>query len=182
MDLKPGIPESQCDTSSSAKSGAGEMPSFFVIGPPRTGTSWLHEVLNPHAVLPHHVKETRFFDLYFHRGFDWYLRYFKSQSGSKPRGEIAPTYFASAQPPDRIAQVAAEAKVVCVFRHPVQRAFSLYRLKRAYGMIRGSFEEALHRDPEIEQSGRYATNLKAWQDALGASQVLPTFYDHLRDQ
>lgn len=28
------------------------LPSFFIIGPPRTGSSWLHEVLAKRAVLP----------------------------------------------------------------------------------------------------------------------------------
>ena len=28
------------------------LPSFFLIGPPRTGTSWLHEVLSKHTLLP----------------------------------------------------------------------------------------------------------------------------------
>ena len=39
----------------------GLLPSFFIVGPPRTGTSWLHQVLQPHTCLPR-VKETRFFD------------------------------------------------------------------------------------------------------------------------
>src|SRR3954471_18360309 len=41
---------------------ASALPSFFVIGPPRTGTSWLHQVLKDHAVLPRSTKETHFFD------------------------------------------------------------------------------------------------------------------------
>src|SRR5258708_2242245 len=41
------------------------LPSFFVIGPPRTGTSWLHEVLSKRASLSYPTKETRFFDKYF---------------------------------------------------------------------------------------------------------------------
>ena len=44
------------------------LPSFFVIGPPRTGSSWLHEVLTPHAILPSPSKEMRFFDNHFNRG------------------------------------------------------------------------------------------------------------------
>jgi hypothetical protein len=157
------------------------LPSFFVIGPPRTGTSWLHEVLKQHTSLPHHVKETRFFDEQFHRGMDWYLRYF-SRNRHTPRGEVAPTYFSSAQARERIARSVPQAKVVCTFRHPVERATSLYRLKRAYGMIGSNFEEALFRDPELVESGKYATHLKAWQQALGCSRVLPTFYEQLRDE
>jgi hypothetical protein len=156
------------------------LPSFFVIGPPRTGTSWLHEVLKQHTSLPHHVKETRFFDEHFGRGMDWYLRYF-SRNRSAPRGEVAPTYFASAEARERIARTVPEAKVVCIFRHPVQRATSLYRLKHAYGMIRTDFEEALFRDPELVESGKYATYLKAWRKALGPGRVLATFYEKLRD-
>jgi hypothetical protein len=48
------------------------LPSFFILGPPRTGTTWLHEVLRNHAELPSPTKETRFFDVHFHRGLDWY--------------------------------------------------------------------------------------------------------------
>ena len=156
------------------------LPSFFVIAPPRTGTSWLHEVLKQQTSLPHHVKETRFFDEHFHRGMDWYLRYF-SRNGQTPRGEVAPTYFASSEARERIARTIPHARVVCIFRHPVERAKSLYRLKFAYGMVREGFEEALQCDPELVESGKYATHLKAWRKAVGMSRILVTFYERLRD-
>src|SRR5947209_9079616 len=52
------------------------LPSFVVIGPPRTGTSWLHDILSKHALLPNPTKETRFFDTHFHKGLDWYRAHF----------------------------------------------------------------------------------------------------------
>src|SRR5271170_6528478 len=52
------------------------LPSFIVVGPPRTGTTWLHEVLTDHVNLPGPTKETRFFDLHFDRGLNWYLDHF----------------------------------------------------------------------------------------------------------
>src|SRR5690242_2150942 len=70
------------------------LPSFFVIGPPRTGTSWLHGILTAHAVLPFPTKETRFFDVHFQRGLAWYMAHFPSSTDSRPIAEIAPTYFA----------------------------------------------------------------------------------------
>ena len=159
------------------------LPTFFVIGPPRTGTSWVHDVLAPHTSLPDNVKETRFFDLHFRRGFSWYLRYFSdAQTASKPRGEVAPTYFASARARQRIAESCPHAKVVCIFRHPLERVISLYRLKYAYGMVRCSFEDAVLFDPEFLESGKYATHLKAWYAAMDPKQILVTFYDQLRDQ
>ena len=156
------------------------LPSFFVVGPPRTGTTWLHEVLKDRVNLPG-IKETRFFDFNFHYGMAWYRAQFASTMPHLRRGEIAPTYFVSAAARERIASLVPEAKIVCVFRNPVERVLSLYRLKIAYGMIPWNFDQALIRDPELMESGRYATNLKAWRRAFGEEQVLATLYDDLHD-
>jgi hypothetical protein len=161
---------------------AGLLPSFFVIGPPRTGTSWIHEVLRRHTTLPAVVKETRFFDVHFDRGWEWYLRQFpKKGKLNAPRGEIAPTYFASPHARSHIAEVTPDAKVVCIFRNPVERFVSLYRVKRAYGMIRCGFMDALLSDCELVESAKYASHLKHWWQVLGKDQVLPTLYEQLRD-
>lgn len=157
------------------------LPSFFVVGPPRTGSSWLHEALRKQALLPRLTKETRFFDHHFHRGFDWYRAHYRGICHGQPIGEVAPTYFASALARERIGRTIPHARVICVFRDPVERLLSLYRLKCAYGLIRGNFEQAILRDPELLESGKYATNLKAWQQTLGAKQVLVAIYDDLRD-
>ncbi len=157
------------------------LPSFFIVGPPRTGTSWLHHVLKGHAILPKHTKETGFFDRHFRQGLLWYRRHYPQLPQPLVAGEIAPTYFASPEARERIAQLVPHAKIVCIFRNPVDRVWSLYRLKCAYGRFRGSFEQALVRDPELMESSRYATHLRAWQDAFGADQILATFYDDLCD-
>ncbi len=158
------------------------LPSFFVVGPPRTGTSWLYEVLKQHAVLPRQTKETRFFDTHFERGARWYRAHFPSVNGKSCIGEVAPTYFASAKARHRIKQLVPDAKIVCIFRHPVERVLSLYRVKRAYGLIPWTFEEAILRDPELTDSSRYATHLQAWQQDFGPERVLPTLFDDLRDR
>ena len=157
------------------------LPSFFVIGPPRTGTTWLYEILRDHTLLPAPTKETRFFDKHFHRGIDWYRAHFRHAAPDRQVGEIAPTYFASIEASARIARTLPEAKAVCIFRHPVERVISLYKLKRAYGLIPWNFEQAMACDSEMLESSRYATNLKVWQDALGREQVMATLYDDLRD-
>jgi hypothetical protein len=163
----------------------GSMPSFFVVGPPRTGTSWLHEILSEHTVLPSPTKETRFFDLHFHLGADWYRDRFPQETSdrspfTRPVGEVGPTYFSSPEARQRIAALVPAARIVCIFRDPAERMFSLYRLKRAYGMIPWTFEQAIARDPELLESGRYATHLKEWLRAFGPDQVMATFYEDLR--
>lgn len=164
-----------------APNSARRLPSFFVVGPPRTGTSWLHELLSQHTVLPHPTKETRFFDNHFDRGLDWYGAHFPVSTENRLVGEVAPTYFASNPARERIAETVPEAKVICIFRNPVDRVVSLYRLKRAYGMIPWNFEEAIVRDSELMESSKYGTNLKAWLQTLGQDRVLATVYDDLRD-
>jgi hypothetical protein len=155
------------------------LPSFFVIGPPRTGTSWLHTVLSQSAWLSDPTKETRFFDKHFHRGLDWYRSHYRKASPDRCIGEIAPTYFASNEARERITRLIPEAKVVCTFRNPVDRVLSLYRLKRAYGLIPWNFEQAMTHDPELMESSRYGSHLKAWQRDLG-SQVLATVFDDMQ--
>jgi hypothetical protein len=158
------------------------LPSFFIIGPPRTGTSWLHEILKNRAALPAPAKETRFFDVHFHRGTSWYMAHYPTWKNGWHVGEVAPTYFASRQARARIRELVPSAKIVCIFRDPLERLVSLYRLKRAYGWIPWSFEQAILCDPELTESSRYATHLKAWQHDFGAEQVLPTLFDDLRDR
>jgi hypothetical protein len=160
--------------------GAESLPSFFIIGPPRTGTSWLHTILSHCAWLSNPTKETRFFDKHYHRGLDWYGSHYREADGKRRVGEVAPTYFASSEARERIVRLIPHAKVVCSFRNPVDRVVSLYRLKRAYGLIPWDFAEAMVRDPELLESSRYAFHLKAWQSELGSAQVLPMVYDDLR--
>jgi Sulfotransferase domain len=157
------------------------LPSFFIVGPPRTGSSWLYEILSSHVVLPAPSKETRFFDIHFDRGFKWYLAHYKNSGRKRRVGEVAPTYFASAQARERLSQTVPDARIVCVFRNPAERIISLYRLKRAYGLIPWSFEEAMYRDPELLETSRYASNLKRWQRSFGAANVRACLYDDLRE-
>jgi hypothetical protein len=162
--------------------GVPALPSFFIIGPPRTGTSWLDSVLSQGAWLSNPTKETRFFDRHFNRGLEWYSSHYRKAAAGRPLGEVAPTYFASNEARERIASLLPQARVVCIFRNPVDRVISLYRLKRAYGLIPWDFEEAMVCDPELTESSRYATHFKAWQRALGNAQVLAmVFDDMLRD-
>jgi hypothetical protein len=154
------------------------LPSFIAIGPPRTGSTWLHEVLEDHADLPRHNKETRFFCTNFAKGVPWYLRHFDPAS-ELVRGEVCPTYFSSPAAREQIAELIPNVKVICCFREPVGRIYSLYKVKRAFARLDWTFEEALARDPELMESARYAHYLAEWRRRIGSSNVLVVFYDDL---
>jgi len=160
---------------------ARTLPGFVVLGPPRTGTTWLYDVLNSRALLPGPTKETRFFDLHFERGVDWYLDHFPKNSRNLAVGEIAPTYFASPEACARIQSLIPDARLVIIFRNPVQRLISLYRLKRAYGLHAWSLEEALEKDPELLGSSLYASHLKMWQSCFSRGQLSINFFENLTE-
>ncbi|HET6179971.1 MAG TPA: sulfotransferase [Candidatus Sulfotelmatobacter sp.] len=167
-------------SATSSKAAERKLPSFFILGPPRTGTSWLHNVLSQCVWLSHPTKETRFFDKHFDRGLDWYRSHYRRVAEGRAIGEVAPTYFASPEARERIARLIPAARVVCTFRNPVDRVLSLYRLKRAYGLIPWNLEDAIRNDPELMESSRYASYLKEWQKTFGNSQVLVTVHDDMQ--
>lgn len=158
---------------------AKPLPSFLVLGPPRTGSTWIYDVLWSRALLPGPTKETRFFDVHFDRGLDWYLDHFPPNEHNRVVGEVAPTYFASPEACARIGSLLPQARLIIVFRNPVQRLVSLYRLKRAYGFYAWSLDEALERDPELVASSQYATHLKMWKNWFPSHQLSINLFEDL---
>jgi hypothetical protein len=153
------------------------LPKFLGIGPARTGTTWLHEVLTPVAGLPF-IKETHFFSMRYRRGVEWYASHFREFSDQQPIGEICP-YFGYAEAPARVLRHMRECKVFCTFRDPVDRVYSHYRVARRCGETSAGFEQALTELPLLLESGRYASHLREWQRALGQDRILVTTYEDL---
>ena len=162
-------------------------PSFIGIGPPRTATTWMHQVLEGRVALPRRTKETDFFSTNYSLGLDWYLKHFRRYRADLVVGEIAPTYFDFREAPVRIDRHLPLCKVICSLRDPVQRTYSHYRLLRSEGwIVRQSFEQAIesHRKwrlgaGNIIGSSYYATHLKRWFEVLGRERVLVIFHQDM---
>jgi len=153
------------------------LPEFIGIGPARTGTTWLHEVLAPVAGLPY-IKETHFFSMRYRRGVKWYASFFRDHDELKPLGEICP-YFGFSDVPERVRLHIPECKVFITFRDPVERAYSHYKLARRCGLTSAGFEQALVERPEILESSRYSTHLRRWHHILGRNRILVMTYEDL---
>jgi hypothetical protein len=155
------------------------LPDFIGVGPQRTGTSWLDEVLRGHVVLPEGAKETDFFVRHYEKGIDWYLDYFRNCPAGVPVGEIDPNYFGSAEAHERIARHIPQCRIICTFRDPTDRAYSSYRVMRRDVWTRVGFEETVARNAVIRESSRYAHHLAEWQRTFGAERVMVCIYDDL---
>jgi hypothetical protein len=155
------------------------LPDFIAVGPPRTATTWLHEVLKGHVGLPADLKETDFFTRFYDRGIDWYADYFRHCADGMPIGELGPMYFASSQARERICKDLPGCKIICSFRDPVERAYSNYRLLRRLVSTKADFAQAATTRGDLLESSRYGTHLAEWFDTFGRERVLVLIYDDL---
>jgi len=158
---------------------APRLPDFVGVGPGRTGTTWLDEVLRPHACLPYGVKETDFFNRHYDRGIDWYAAHFRKCGGAKPVGEIC-GYFPFVEVPMRIKRHMPECRIIVTVRDPIARVYSHYKMMRRYAFTTLGLEEALERDRFLGAASRYGEYLPLWLDTFGPNRVLVAFYDDLR--
>jgi hypothetical protein len=156
------------------------LPEVIGVGPGRTGSTWLHRVLEGHVDLPYGIKETQFFSTFFYKGIGWYERHFRYASGERKIVDICP-YFFKGEARDRIKAFIPDAKIITTMRDPVDRLYSMYKLLRHSGTARrGTFEDTLKGWPSMAGGNRYAFHLKAWFDTFGRDNVLVTIYDELR--
>jgi Sulfotransferase domain len=153
------------------------LPTFIAVGPARTGTTWLDEVLRDRVCFAA-VKETMFFSLFWDRGADWYASLFRRRAPGQVAGEVCP-YFAWPEAPERIAQVIPNCKIIVILRDPVDRTYSHYKMMRAHVFTRGTIEEAMAKDRQLREDSRYGTYLPHWFDRFGRENVLAADYDVL---
>ena len=122
--------------SADPRHGSGALPTFFIIGAPKTGTTSLHYYLDQHPEIQMSaIKEPSFFawpsssqsDRRQVKSLADYERLF--DRASPVRGEASPNY--TMYPlrqgvPERIAALVPDAKLVYVVRDPVERTVSHY--------------------------------------------------------
>lgn len=129
------------------------LPTFFIIGAPKCGTTSLHAYLNQHPQIGMSLKkETHFFIGPENIAYpakridrlDDYERLF--DLAFKVRGEASPSY--SAYPmhqgaPERIVKLVPDAKFIYLVRDPIDRTVSHYMHRVAMEGERRSLREAL---------------------------------------
>jgi hypothetical protein len=157
-----------------------KLPEIIGAGPGRTGTTWLHRILEGHVDLPYGVKETQFFSTYYDKGIEWYARHFRYATGERKIVEVCP-YLFDPFAPDRIKAHIPNCRVIVTLRDPVEHAFSAYKMIAHYAWVRGSFDEALKSRPNLGEN-RYVFFLGKWFETFGRENVLVTMYDELRTQ
>jgi Sulfotransferase domain len=135
-------------------------PAFLIAGGQRCGTTSLHRALAQHPAILKAVlhKGVHYFDTDYHRGPEWYLAHFPllrtARAVERHTGlpaltfESAPYYMYHPLAAERIAADLPAAKIICLLRDPVERAYSqhAHEVARGYEKVT-DFARALSMEP-----------------------------------
>lgn len=187
------------------------LPTFFVAGVPKAGTTALHVALASHPdIFMSPVKEPKYFlvdgppphrggpgDARTFRQFVWrredYEALFDAAPSHAPRGESTPFYLYLPQAQERIRRSVPDARVIVLLRDPVDRAHSNWSHLWSAGLEpERDFLRACRLEDQRAAAGwalfwryldlgRYGEQLEALYSRFPREQVLPVRYRELRD-
>lgn len=148
------------------------LPDFFIIGPPKSGTTALHVALAAHPqVFMSPTKEPRFFmtdgqppmfngpgaglaSAQFVWSRDEYEELFAGAPAGALRGESTPLYLSAKAAHRRIRDLVPHARLIALLRDPVDRAHSQWMHYRSVGLEpEGSFLAACALEEERQRQG-----------------------------
>lgn len=157
------------------------LPNFIVIGPGKTGTTWLYHCLreHPQIQLARYTKETVFFTEYYARGMGWYERFFRGCDGAIAIGEVSNTYFFSPAAAERIALHLPDVKLIVFLRHPVDRLVSRYLFQARNGRMKGTLEQAILRNPAVVEENFFDEHIAHYLSRFSRNQILVALHDDL---
>jgi len=120
-----------------ANAGTAMVPSLYVIGAQKGGTTFLMNTLQGHPDIFMHPREAPV--LLAHEGLEAQLaefgRMFSGAAGHKHRGIKAADYLGNPLAPRRLTAISPQARLIAVLRNPVQRAVSAYFHFMHFGVL-----------------------------------------------
>lgn len=150
------------------------LPNFLIIGTNKSGTTSLYHYLNSHPdIYMSPLKEPHFFSFegenlklrgpdntfarindYAITDFEEYKKLFSEVQNEQRVGEASTMYLYYKKSAERIKKYIPDAKLICILRNPVERAFSNYLHAKTDGdEPADSFREALDLETERIKSG-----------------------------
>jgi Sulfotransferase domain len=164
------------------------LPTFIVIGPGKTGTTWLYRCLleHPEIGLAKGTKETLFFNHNYDKGLLWYEKFFDGLGKKRAIGEISNDYFFSSEAPKRIATALPGIKLITILRNPVDRIVSMYQFnirngnfRKWYGDRQAKLEETLDDVKGMRSQNRYREHLENYLRHFPREQIYVGLFDDI---
>jgi hypothetical protein len=146
-------------------------PNFLIIGAGKGGTTSLYYYLRQHPnIYMSPIKETNFF-AYAPDGADQFLNFdyslfpvkdiatykklFTSGNPTTVQGDSSLIYLWHPAAPENIHKHIPEAKLICVLRNPVERAYSAYFMYVSQNFERRSFLQAITDELKMRKFGNW---------------------------
>jgi len=107
-----------------------KLPKFIIIGTMKAGTTTLYYALTKHSkIQPANTKELHYFSgrNYESINAQEYKHMFKPCAEDEICGEASPQYLWSHVSPENIKKICPDVKLIALFRHPVDRAYSQFQ-------------------------------------------------------
>ncbi len=159
------------------------LPNFIHIGPGKSGSTWLHEVLctHPQAYLSP-AKDLYYFSRYYDRGSGWYAQQFSGATDDQPVvGEVCPDYLSSPLAAERIHEtLGSDVRLMVTLREPAERAWSSFLYLDKHGLAAPTFRETVEREHLLLDEGRYATQLRPFVERFGPDAIKVALFDDLQ--
>lgn len=182
------------------------VPNFFLVGPPKCGTTAIASNLARHPeIFVSDPKEPNYF---FYEGgnpynfepeggdsFQSYQDLFSSRGNEIAVGDASTWYFFGRHVPKEIHKFNPKAKIIAVMRNPIYRALSMYRFWYARHAHQTSMEEFIDCfvneklvSPAGQQScrvewlkdiGFYSRHLSRYREFFPDTQIKVIFYEDL---
>ena len=161
------------------------LPEFIIGGAPRSGTTWLYELLDRHPdvyMAKPVAPEPKFFlrDDEYAKGLPYYSsRWFDGAEPSKIAGEKSTDYLEHAESAVRIARDLPRVKLIFILREPVSRAYSNYLWTKMNGLETEDFATALRledqRERELPEKWKFTRPFSYFSRGLYADLLTPYF-------
>jgi hypothetical protein len=160
-----------------------QLANFLYIGPGKSGSTWLHEVLISHPEIYFtEAKDLYFFSRYYDRGPGWYSAQFRAaRPQHKIVGEVCPDYLTCAEAPERIREcLGPDVRLMVTLREPASRAFSSYLYLQRHGLAAPTFIQTMQQVPTLLDEGRYATHLRRYLRSFDRKSLHIAVFDDLQ--
>ncbi len=152
------------------------------LGPIRSGTTWVHELLFGHSqVATTSIKEVNFFNRHFDEGTGWYEAQFRPTTrATRLRADISPFYMMDPTVCDRIARTVPNPILMINLRSPYERVLSWFEKYRQVEHPIG----LLASDPKVHaetlEVGLSAEMLDQYVARFGRERLILVDYDDLK--
>lgn len=152
------------------------MKNVFFIGPGKSGTSFIYNVLSESGVYCGSNKESN----YYITQADRAKQNYKREYGDERIIDFSNTYFYSPQVSQSIIRDFPDSVFVVVRRDPTERLASHIRYLKARGETRGTCTEILKNNRDLYLTYYFDFFLNLWTKSIGREKVKVIDFSNLR--